>query len=117
MTADVALEGTTVPGLTGRFFERREGDRWATVGCYSYDGAELFRAWGYRDEAHCAWTSYRDGGEWTVPHRGCPRLRWTAMDLQIDTGHTVIHLPLDLSAADRREPQADVSPSTFALMT
>ena len=98
---DVSLEGRSVPGLTGRYYQRRDGDRWATIGHYSYDGEELFCAWGYRDEAHCAWTSYRDGGEWTVPHRGCPRLRWSDSELLIDTGRSPIRLPLDQGPSRR----------------
>ncbi len=72
---DIDLEGLAVPGLTGEFFEREEGGRTATAGRYSLRGHELFLAWGYRDEAHCAWTAYRHGAGWTTPHRGCPRQR------------------------------------------
>lgn len=71
---DIDLDGVTIPGLTGEFFWRQEGGRTATVGRYSYDGVKLFMSWGYRGEAHCAWTSYFAGDQWTVPHRGCPRI-------------------------------------------
>lgn len=71
----VELEGLIMPGLTGEFFEREEGGRMATAGRYSLGGVELFLAWGYRDEAHCAWTAYRHDAGWTTPHRGCPRPR------------------------------------------
>jgi hypothetical protein len=72
---DVDLEGIVVPGLTGQFFERDENGRVATVGCYTLKGEEIFMAWGYRDDAHCSWTAYRQRDGWTAPHRGCPRPR------------------------------------------
>lgn len=94
--ADVDLEGTVVPGLTGEFFSREESGRTATAGRYSYEGAELFIAWGYRDEPHCAWTSYRSrGGGWAPPHQGCPRVTHTQTAVLLDTGEEVIRLPLD----------------------
>ncbi|HCT75992.1 MAG TPA: hypothetical protein DGT23_05235 [Micromonosporaceae bacterium] len=94
--ADVDLEGTVIPGLTGEFFSREESGRTATVGRYSYEGSELFIAWGYRDEPHCAWTSYRSrSGCWTPPHQGCPRVSHTDDAVLIDTAEETIRLPLD----------------------
>ncbi len=49
----------------------------ATAGLYSLSGQELFLSWGYREEAHCSWTSYRRSDGWTPPHEGCPRIRVT----------------------------------------
>jgi hypothetical protein len=72
---DIDLEGVVVPGLTGQFYEREEDGRTATAGRYTLAGEEIFIAWGYRDEAHCAWTAYRQRDGWTTPHRGCPRVR------------------------------------------
>jgi len=72
---NIDLEGVVVPGLTGRFYEREEEGRIATAGCYSLAGDEIFIAWGFRDEAHCAWTAYRLKEGWSKPHRGCPRVR------------------------------------------
>ena len=72
--ADIDLDGVVIPGLTGEFFWRQEGGRTATAGRYSYAGVKLFLSWGYRGEAHCAWTSYFVGNQWIEPHRGCPRV-------------------------------------------
>lgn len=97
---DAILEGRPVPGLTGRYYQRQDGERWATIGVYTYAGEPLFAAWGYRDESHCAWTSYRDGGEWTPPHRGCPRLKFADDEAVLDTGRSVIRLPMQSASPD-----------------
>jgi hypothetical protein len=90
---DVDLEGFIVPGLTGHFYEREEGERIATAGQYRYRGEELFMAWGYRDEPHCAWTAYRKvRGDWTVPHQGCPRVRSMPAAIVVETGEREILL-------------------------
>ena len=90
---DIDLEGHVVPGLTGVFYEREEDGRTATAGVYSYRGIELFQAWGYRDEAHCAWTAYRTiRGDWTKPHEGCPRIRTMPASIVLLTGEREIVL-------------------------
>lgn len=81
---NIDLDGVVIPGLTGEFFWRREGGRTATAGRYSFAGVRLFLSWGYRGEAHCAWTSYFAGGEWTAPHAGCPRISRESGALLID---------------------------------
>lgn len=83
--SDVDLEGHVVPGLTGEFFRRPEDGRTASVGLYRYLGVELFMAWGYVDEEHCRWTAYRGAdGVWTSPHEGCPRVRRSGEQLELD---------------------------------
>ncbi len=89
---DIDLDGVVVPGLTGRFFQRREGGSTATAGLYSLAGQELFLSWGYRHEPHCAWTSYRFAEGWTAPHAGCPRIRTAGDALILDAGVTEIRL-------------------------
>ncbi len=90
---DVDLEGHVVPGLTGRFYERKAGRRIAPAGVYSYRDIELFISWGYRDEPHCAYTAYRTiRGDWTVPHEGCPRMRTMPAAVVLDTGEREILL-------------------------
>ncbi|GAA1379516.1 hypothetical protein [Catellatospora chokoriensis] len=85
IVSDIDLEGHVVPGLTGEFFRRPEDGRTATVGLYRYLGIELFMAWGYVGEEHCRWTAYRrtDGG-WGPPHPGCPRVRRSGEQLELD---------------------------------
>jgi hypothetical protein len=90
---DIDLEGVIVPGLTGCFFRRAQDGRTASAGRYSFQDKELFLSWGYADEPHCAWTTYRSlRGDWTSPHEGCPRVRAEAGRLLIDTGERVIAL-------------------------
>ncbi|GAA1413452.1 hypothetical protein GCM10009662_57880 [Catellatospora coxensis] len=85
IVSDIDLEGHVVPGLTGEFFRRPEDGRTATVGLYRYLGAELFMAWGYVGEEHCRWTAYRRAdGAWSVPHAGCPRVRRSGEQLELD---------------------------------
>ena len=70
---DAPFEGVPVPGLRADFFRRAEGDRVATVGCYSFGDRELLMAWGYVDEEHCRHNAVRDpGGGWHAPADGCP---------------------------------------------
>jgi hypothetical protein len=72
---DATLDGVSVPGLHGTYYSRPDGSRVATVGVYRYDGVELFWAWGYADEAHCAFHAVRQpDGEWSSARRGCPRV-------------------------------------------
>jgi hypothetical protein len=91
---DVDLEGVPVPGLIGNFYRRPEAGRTGTAGVYLLAGQELFISWGYADEAHCAWTAYRSGGGWTIPHQGCPRVRLGDGSLSLDTGVSLIRLPV-----------------------
>ena len=86
------LDGFVVPGLIGEFFWRREGGRTATAGRYSYAGVRLFLSWGYRDQAHCAWTSYFIDGGWTSPHPGCPIVRHDGGNLSVG-GHFRLPCP------------------------
>ncbi|GID28481.1 hypothetical protein [Paractinoplanes brasiliensis] len=70
---DAPFEGEPVPGLRADYFRRPEGDRVATVGCYSVGGRELLRAWGYADEEHCRHNAVKDpSGEWHAAADGCP---------------------------------------------
>ncbi|MDY7086851.1 MAG: hypothetical protein SYR96_17255 [Actinomycetota bacterium] len=70
---DAPFEGEPVPGLRADYFRRPEGDRVATVGCYSVGGRELLRAWGYADEEHCRRNAVKDpSGEWHAAADGCP---------------------------------------------
>ncbi|MGK5685423.1 hypothetical protein [Actinoplanes sp. URMC 104] len=69
---DAPFEGEPVPGLRADYFRRPEGDRVATVGCYSMGGRELLRAWGYVDEEHCRRHAVRDGDGWHEAAEGCP---------------------------------------------
>jgi hypothetical protein len=74
---DATLDGVTVPGLHGTYYRRTDGSRVATVGVYRYDDVELFWAWGYADEAHCAFHAVRQpDGEWSPARRGCPRVKF-----------------------------------------
>ncbi|MDI1464915.1 hypothetical protein QEZ54_28490 [Catellatospora sp. KI3] len=100
---DIDLEGHVVPGLTGEFFRRPDGDRIATVGVYRYRGAELFMAWGFVGEQHCRWTAYRDDAGWTAPHEGCPRVRREAGVLAVDTGRDRIILPVQATVAEHAD--------------
>ncbi|GHJ45007.1 hypothetical protein Cs7R123_23490 [Catellatospora sp. TT07R-123] len=108
---DIDLEGHVVPGLTGEFFRRPDGDRVATVGLYRYRGAELFMAWGFVGEAHCRWTAYRGEDGWTAPHEGCPRVRREAGTLLVDTGRARIALPVQAASPEAAWPEhADARP-------
>ncbi|MCM4077684.1 hypothetical protein [Paractinoplanes hotanensis] len=76
-----------MPGLRADFFRRAEGDRVATVGCYSLGDRELLMAWGYVDEEHCRHNAVRDpGGGWHAPADGCPDVEL------VRDGHTVVGL-------------------------
>lgn len=108
---DIDLEGWIVPGLTGAFFRRPEGDRIASVGLYRYDGVELFMAWGYVGEEHCRWTAYQRDGDWTPPHSGCPRVRQVTGGLQLDLGHERLTLPTAARVPATR-PGTDASPGS-----
>ncbi|MEV6347104.1 hypothetical protein [Actinoplanes sp. NPDC051851] len=73
---DAAFEGCEVPGLRAEFYRRPDGDRIASVGRYSYDGAELLMAWGYVDEEHCRQNAVADpAGGWHPVSQGCPDVR------------------------------------------
>ncbi|TQL79086.1 hypothetical protein FB566_4687 [Stackebrandtia endophytica] len=70
---DVDFDDVPVPGLCAAFYRCPDGDRILSVGIYMSDGVELFRAWGYVDEAHCSYhaVSCADGSL-DGPHIGCP---------------------------------------------
>lgn len=67
---DIDLDGVVIPGLRGSFHRRGK----ETAGLYTYEGREIFCAWGYVGEEHCRFTAYRRRGGWTPPHAGCPEL-------------------------------------------
>jgi hypothetical protein len=73
---DIDLDGVVVPGLRGEFFHRPDADRTATVVRYSYEGLEVFQAWGYLDEEHCRYFAVVGAdGALESPQAGCPRVR------------------------------------------
>ena len=111
---DVDLDGVVIPGLTGEFFWREEGGRMATAGRYSYVGVRLFISWGYRGEAHCAWTSYFVGDRWTPPQAGCPRIIHEPGALLIDGRFRLAVIPrqplgLNASRSIPTAPQSTAS--------
>jgi hypothetical protein len=66
-----------VPGLRADFYRRPEGDRIASVGCYSYGGREVLMAWGWVDERHCSRHSVHDPVQgWQTVVEGCPDVRF-----------------------------------------
>lgn len=81
---DVDFDGTPVPGLHAAFYRCADGERVLSVGIYMADGVELFRAWGYLDEAHCAYhtVSCADGSP-DGPHVGCPDVEVLAEDDEV----------------------------------
>ncbi|GLY04425.1 hypothetical protein [Actinoplanes sp. NBRC 101535] len=76
-TPDADFEGTPVPGLRADFYRRPDGDRIASVGCYSYGGREVLRAWGFVDEEHCRRHAVLDPERgWGPVVEGCPDVRF-----------------------------------------
>jgi hypothetical protein len=76
-TGDADFEGTAVPGLRADFYRRVDGDRIASVGCYSYGGREVLMAWGYVDEEHCRRHAVHDPARgWQRVVEGCPNIRF-----------------------------------------
>ncbi|GIF02799.1 hypothetical protein [Actinoplanes siamensis] len=72
-TENATFEGTAVPGLRADFYHRTDGERVASVGRYSYAGADLLMAWGYTDEEHCRHNAVVDSrGGWHPAGDGCP---------------------------------------------
>jgi hypothetical protein len=70
---DVDFDGVAVPGLCGAFYRCPDGGRLLSVGIYMMDGVELFRAWGYVGEEHCAYHAVVCvDGSIDGPHIGCP---------------------------------------------
>ncbi|GIG64789.1 hypothetical protein [Phytomonospora endophytica] len=74
---NIDFEGVAVPGLDGWFYRKEEEDgRTASVGVYTFDDREVFRAWGYVGESHCrASALHLPGGGWEGPHHDCPEVR------------------------------------------
>lgn len=69
---DVELHGVVVPGLRAEYL--RSGRKLATA--YSYNGNDLFVAWGYAEEEHCRYFAVVGvDGLWEDPQAGCPRAR------------------------------------------
>jgi hypothetical protein len=70
---DSPVWGVAVPGLRVAYYRR--GPREA-AGVYTYQGVEIFVAWGYTDERQCRFHAFRDcAGDWEPPQPGCPRVR------------------------------------------
>lgn len=89
-TGDADFEGTTVPGLRADFYRRPDGDRVASVGCYSYDGSKVLMAWGFVDERHCRWHAVHDPVRgWQAVVDGCPDVRFVR-----DGGEQVVGIEL-----------------------
>ncbi|GLZ79009.1 hypothetical protein Afil01_38160 [Actinorhabdospora filicis] len=73
---DIDFEGIGVPGLDGWFYRLEEGGRLRSVGVYTFEGTEIFRAWGYVGEKHCRASALRDEeGRWCATHLDCPEVR------------------------------------------
>ncbi|MFC4044199.1 hypothetical protein ACFO1B_37760 [Dactylosporangium siamense] len=72
------FEGTAVPGLCAEYLRREDDGRVASVGRYEYAQTEILRAWGWTDEAHCAYSAVRAAdGSWHPPVAGCPTVELT----------------------------------------
>ncbi len=55
------------------FYEREVDGKMISVGIFSHNGKQLFCAWGYKDEEHCAMhAAMGEDGKWLTPEQGCP---------------------------------------------
>ena len=73
---DPCGDGRSVTGLRATFFRRvDERGRLESVGRYVLGGREVFLAWGYVGDAHCAFHAVRlPDGSWDATRRGCPEV-------------------------------------------
>lgn len=96
---EVDFEGVEVPGACAAFYRRADGGRTLSVGIYMMDGTELFRAWGYTDEDHCAFHTVPLGEtEFDGPHPGCPEVR------VLRDGNRVTGVSVHTRAGEHRTP-------------
>lgn len=84
-------DGATTDRVHAEFFEQRVGECVISVGVFSLHGQNIFCAWGYKDEEHCAMHSVMgEGGDWLPPQVGCP------IKLAIKDGEDIVGLRMPI---------------------
>lgn len=88
MVEGIDLGGQELP-LRGVFYRRDRVDTTESIGVYSYEGHELFAAWGEVGRAACSFNAVRRDGGWFATRRGCPVIR-PVIDGSAVVGFTIL---------------------------
>ncbi len=79
-----------IPYMRRFCYETIHDGRTVTLGLYKYNGTEIFKAWGYKDEEHCSYHAIKIKGEWSEVIEGCPQFKLVIKDEAV-IGFTLTH--------------------------